>query len=77
MQLVWRFRNRYNESIDNRLAAAAAGRICTLRPPVKRRLCMKAFMDKDFLLDTATARRLYHDYAAGLPIIDYHCHIPP
>ena len=38
---------------------------------------MKAFMDKDFLLDTATARRLYHDYAAGLPIIDYHCHIPP
>ena len=26
---------------------------------------MKAFMDKDFLLDTATARRLYHDYAAG------------
>ena len=38
---------------------------------------MKAFMDKDFLLDTPTARHLYHDYAADLPIIDYHCHIPP
>ena len=38
---------------------------------------MKAFMDKDFLLDTPTARHLYHDYSADLPIIDYHCHIPP
>ena len=38
---------------------------------------MKAFMDKDFLLDTPTAQHLYHDYAASLPIIDYHCHIPP
>lgn len=38
---------------------------------------MKKFLDEDFLLETATARRLYHDYAAGLPIIDYHCHLPP
>ena len=38
---------------------------------------MKAFMDKDFLLETDTARHLYHDYAAKLPIVDYHCHIPP
>ena len=38
---------------------------------------MKAFMDKNFLLETETARHLYHDYAAPLPIIDYHCHIPP
>ncbi|GGP18556.1 glucuronate isomerase [Silvimonas iriomotensis] len=36
---------------------------------------MAAFMDKDFLLDTATARRLYHDVAADLPIIDYHSHL--
>jgi len=34
-------------------------------------------MDKDFLLDTETARQLYHDYAAKMPIIDYHCHINP
>ena len=38
---------------------------------------MKPFMDKDFLLDTDTARRLYHDTAAVQPIIDYHCHVSP
>ena len=38
---------------------------------------MKEFMDKDFLLETETAKHLYHDYAAGLPLVDYHCHIPP
>ena len=38
---------------------------------------MKAFMDKDFLLGTDTARHLYHDYAASMPLVDYHCHIPP
>ncbi len=38
---------------------------------------MKAFMDKDFLLSTATAQNLYHEYAAVMPIIDYHCHINP
>jgi len=38
---------------------------------------MKAFMDKDFLLSTATAKRLYHEVADGCPIIDYHCHIDP
>ena len=34
-------------------------------------------MDKDFLLQTETARKLYHEEAAGLPIIDYHCHLDP
>lgn len=38
---------------------------------------MKSFLDKDFLLNTDTAKRLYHEYAAGLPIIDYHSHLPP
>ena len=38
---------------------------------------MKQFMDQDFLLSTETARRLYHDYAAKMPILDYHCHINP
>ena len=38
---------------------------------------MKAFMDKDFLLSSDTARHLYHEYAADLPIIDYHCHLDP
>ena len=31
---------------------------------------MKAFMDKDFLLETPTAQHLYHDYSAKLPIVD-------
>ena len=38
---------------------------------------MKAFMDRDFLLSTDTAKRLYHHVAADLPIIDYHCHLNP
>lgn len=38
---------------------------------------MKAFMDKDFLLSTETAKKLYHEYAEVMPIIDYHCHINP
>ena len=38
---------------------------------------MKAFMDKDFLLTTETAKKLYHEYAEPMPIIDYHCHINP
>ncbi len=38
---------------------------------------MKAFMDKDFLLSSETAKHLYHDYASSMPIIDYHCHLDP
>ena len=34
-------------------------------------------MDKDFLLETETAKHLYHDYAASMPLVDYHCHISP
>ena len=34
-------------------------------------------MDKDFLLETETARKLFHDYAEKTPILDYHCHINP
>ena len=38
---------------------------------------MKPFNDGNFLLQTYVAQRLYHDYAKGLPIIDYHCHLNP
>ncbi|MBU0934377.1 MAG: glucuronate isomerase [Spirochaetes bacterium] len=38
---------------------------------------MKTFMDDDFLLESEAARKLYHDYAAAMPIFDYHCHVPP
>ncbi|MBR3714294.1 MAG: glucuronate isomerase [Clostridia bacterium] len=35
------------------------------------------FMDENFLLKNETARKLYHNYAKEMPIIDYHCHINP
>src|SRR5688572_18453809 len=35
------------------------------------------FITDDFLLHSAAARRLYHEHAAGQPILDYHCHLPP
>src|SRR5512140_3448752 len=35
------------------------------------------FIHEDFLLNTGTARRLYHKFAADQPILDYHCHLPP
>ena len=35
------------------------------------------FMGEDFLLEGKTAKELYHGTAAKLPIIDYHCHVPP
>ena len=38
---------------------------------------MKPFMDKDFLLETDTAKHLFHDIADKMPIIDYHCHLIP
>lgn len=38
---------------------------------------MKPFLDENFLLNTRTAQQLYHGYAKAMPIIDYHCHLPP
>jgi glucuronate isomerase len=35
------------------------------------------FIHEDFLLDNPPARRLYHQFAEGEPIFDYHCHISP
>ena len=38
---------------------------------------MKSFLCDDFLLSNDTAKKLYHEYAAKMPICDYHCHIDP
>ena len=38
---------------------------------------MKNFNDENFLLQTKTAEKLYHEHAAKMPIIDYHCHLNP
>jgi glucuronate isomerase len=34
------------------------------------------FLNDDFLLATDVGRRLYHDHASGMPIFDYHSHLP-
>jgi glucuronate isomerase len=36
-----------------------------------------SFLTEDFLLQSESAKILYHDYAKNLPIIDYHNHLPP
>lgn len=38
---------------------------------------MKSFLDENFLLQTKTSQHLYHWYAKGMPVIDYHCHLSP
>ena len=38
---------------------------------------MTTFLTEDFLLQSDVAVRLYHDYIQSLPIIDFHCHLPP
>jgi glucuronate isomerase len=38
---------------------------------------MKTFLDENFLLHSKTAQLLYHEFARDMPIIDYHCHLPP
>lgn len=38
---------------------------------------MKKFLDGNFLLENRTAELLYHQHAKDMPIIDYHCHLPP
>ncbi|MCC6460853.1 MAG: glucuronate isomerase, partial [Saprospiraceae bacterium] len=38
---------------------------------------MKPFLDDNFLLQTHTAQQLYRQFAAPMPIIDYHNHLPP
>lgn len=36
-----------------------------------------SYIHEDFLLHTKASRRLYHEYAAEQPILDYHCHLSP
>ncbi|HPK72992.1 MAG TPA: glucuronate isomerase, partial [Vicinamibacterales bacterium] len=38
---------------------------------------MKPFLGEDFLLESDVASDLYRRFAAGMPIIDYHCHLSP
>ena len=36
-----------------------------------------SFINEDFMLGTETAKKLYHEHAEHMPIIDYHCHLVP
>jgi glucuronate isomerase len=38
---------------------------------------MEKFINENFMLQSDEAVRLYHEFAADMPIIDYHCHLPP
>jgi glucuronate isomerase len=49
----------------------------TMKRKPARRAAARTFITRDFLLESRSARRLYHDYAESLPIIDYHNHLPP
>ncbi|MBX0332628.1 glucuronate isomerase [Pontibacter sp. HSC-14F20] len=44
---------------------------------IKDTYTVTPFLDENFLLQTETARRLYHEHAKDMPIIDYHCHLSP
>lgn len=37
----------------------------------------QTFINNDFVLETEAAKRLYHEFAADMPIMDYHCHLTP
>ena len=36
-----------------------------------------SFIHDDFMLQSETAKKLYHEYAENMPIFDYHCHLVP
>jgi glucuronate isomerase len=38
---------------------------------------MKPFIHDNFMLHNDVAKKLYHDHASKMPIIDYHCHLDP
>ena len=51
--------------------------LVTNSPARTNGIAKSSFLTDDFLLHSETARRLYHDYAKDMPIIDYHNHLPP
>ena len=47
--------------------------MCTVFGPIM----IMTFINDDFMLTNDYARELYHQSAAKMPIIDYHCHLVP
>ena len=67
------------DSSISRIAPASCAKVFagTLVVAHDRRPMAPGVFDDDFLLETETARVLYHEHAESQPIIDYHCHLPP
>jgi glucuronate isomerase len=63
--------------VKNNVFRAGAGSKAQIEFATMMRPTVKPFLDENFLLQTELAARLYHEYAKGEPIIDYHCHLPP
>jgi len=38
---------------------------------------MDKFINNDFLLENESSKKLFHSYAEGMPLIDFHCHLSP
>src|SRR6202158_3708401 len=51
--------------------------MCSFADATRQHPAMTGFLTEDFLLSNDTARRLYHQFAAPQPILDYHCHLSP
>lgn len=54
----------------------SAGEVIIIATTNREEIQMKAFMDKDFLLESDTARELFAA-ASAMPIFDWHCHLSP
>ncbi len=48
-----------------------------MSPLIDESVSRSTFLGDDFLLQGEAARRLFHEYAADEPILDYHCHLSP
>jgi glucuronate isomerase len=64
-------------NLDRHALTIHHGAVANIYMHIRRKCTMKQFMNEDFLLNTDTARQLYHGIAENLPIIDYHCHLSP
>jgi glucuronate isomerase len=69
-------RSRAEEYIKGARVTSAARR-SEWGLPVHQDAMPASLFDPDFMLETETARHLYHEHAAPQPIIDYHNHLPP
>lgn len=44
---------------------------------IEKVIPMDKFINNDFLLENESSKKLFHSYAEGMPLIDFHCHLSP